>query len=350
MSPYKYLNSGSPTFMMAPAEEMVYDFQSWLTEDFDYASTTYTIQEEATFGSNIYTDIVARVNRGIQSSTGLKLGDDFKTLLFKDLSYSPTLGKKYYFDSNYWIVTFSETIKNLAVSALVRRCNNTLRWLDENGNYYSEVCAIDYLLSRPRDEIGTVNPVIPAGYTTILCQQNDRTKTIKGSQRFLFGPANNRVCLKVFADGVKNFLNQSTSDDESSTLLELSVGGNFLNTTTDDLVNGIADRYLDYNQFTSGSMVGSLSILSTPATNQILESGSQIYTVNYYSGSSIHSGSFIFAVSGSNVPVSNYTMTTLTSNSFSLVNNEKWLDSPLSVICSGSSGSRILDIELKGKW
>ena len=76
MSPYKYLNSGSPTFMMAPGEEMIYDFQTWLNEDFDYASTTFTIQEEVVFGSNQYSDIVARVNRGIQSNTGLKLGDE----------------------------------------------------------------------------------------------------------------------------------------------------------------------------------------------------------------------------------------------------------------------------------
>jgi hypothetical protein len=350
MSPYKYLNSGSPTFMMAPGEDMIFDFQSWLNEDFNYASDVFVIQEEVTFGSNSYSDITARVNRGIQQNTGIKLGDDFKNLLFKDLTYSPTLGRKYKFDNNIWIVVFSETIKNLAVSALVRRCNNTLRWIDKDGNYYSEECSIDYSISRPRDEMGTVDPVMPAGYVTIFCQQNDRTKLIKGNQRFLFGPANNRIAFKIFGDGVRSFLNQQTGNDESSTLLQLSVGGHFINENTDNLTLGIADYYKDFNKFTSGSSVGTYDIKVTPPTNKILVSGSQIYTVNYYLGNTIHTGSFTFTISGSDVPIANYDMTVLTGNTFSLVNNQSWLDNTLDIICSGSSGSRILNIELRDKW
>ena len=106
-------------------------FQALLNDQFEVAPDVFTIQEESTFGSNQYSDIVARVNRGIQQNTGLKLGDDFKNLLFKDLTYAPTLGKKYKFDNNVWIVVFSETIKNLAVSALVT-CLMALETLPSN--------------------------------------------------------------------------------------------------------------------------------------------------------------------------------------------------------------------------
>jgi hypothetical protein len=128
------------------------------------------------------------------------------------------------------------------------------------------------------------------------------------------------------------------------------MGGHFLNPDVDNVALGIADYYKDFNKFTSGSSVGVYDIKVTPPTNQILVSGSQTYTVNYYSGSAIHTGSFTFSISGSAVPVANYQMTTLTGNTFSLVNNQAWLDDTLDIVCSGSSGSRVLNIELRDKW
>ena len=325
-------------------------FQALLNDAFEIAPDVFTIQEEATLGSNVYSDIVARVNRGIQNPGGIRLGDDFKTLLFKDLSYAPTLGRKYKFDDNIWIVVFSETIKNLAVSALVRRLNSMLRWVDENGAYYEEPCALEYKISRPRDEMGASEPVTPAGYVNCLAQMNSRTVNIKGNQRFLFGPVTNRICFRVFGDGVTNYMNQETLDDSSSQILSLSMGGWQINTDVDDLVNGIADRYKLYPPFTSGSSIGALSIKVTPNDNKIYLNDTGNYTVNYYSGTTIHTGSFVFAVSGSNVPATNYTLSTTGSNAFSLTNNAAWLEGNLSILCSGSSGSRVLDFELRREW
>jgi hypothetical protein len=347
---FKYFLSGSPTFHSSPNNVFIDGFQALLTDQFYNSSTSFTIQEETIFGSKIFNNVDVRVTRAIDSITGQKRGDDYKTILFSDLDHATGLGYLYYFDSNYWVVVFSEIIKNLAASAMVRRCNNVLRWAGDDGTIYNEYCVLEYTISRPRDEMGTVNPVLPAGYVNCFAQLNDRTQLIKGNQRFIFGTPNNRIAMKVFGDGVISFLNQKTLDDESGQLLELTMGGNFVNHEVDDLVNGIADRYLDYNTFTSASTVGSLTIVSNPPTNQIFESASAIYTVNYYRGSNPISGSFIFTISGSNVPADHYTFSSLSANSFSVINKERWLDDTLNVIASGSSGSRVLNLELRGKW
>jgi len=238
---YKYLLSGSSLSFKSSKQVFLDGFQGFLNDQFYNAPDVYDIEEELVLGSNVFSDVTVRVNRAINSATGEKLGDDFKQILFPDLNHATGLGYKYFFDDNYWIVVFSEIFKNIAASCMVRRCNNVLRWIDEDGNYYSEPCAIDYVISRPRDESGAANPVTPQGMIDVYVQGNVRTRTIKENQRFLFGSSNNRRAFKIFGDGVRNFLNQNTLDDESANILKFNMGGNYVNPETDDLVNGIAD-------------------------------------------------------------------------------------------------------------
>lgn len=345
--PYTYYalkTSGSPN------HTLVTDFQALMNSEFETASDIFDIQEEATLGSGTLSSVRVRITGAISSVTGEKLSDDFKQLLFKDLGHAASLGKKYYFNSNWWVCVYSEVRTSIGANCMVRRCNNQLRWIDSAGTVYTEPCAIDYKIARPRDELSTADLAMPAGYIEVFCQENARTKTIKGNQRFIFGPVENRVCFKVFGEGVMNYLNQSTTDDSSATLLHLSLGGNFVNADTDDLINGIADRYKNYDLITSASTVGSLTIVSVPNTNYIIESGSTVYDVRYYSGSTVLSGSFVFGLANANVPADHYLLTTMGANSFAVNNLEKYLDSTLDILCSGSSGSRVLNLELRGRW
>ena len=345
--PYKYYGistSGSPN------HTLVTDFSTLLASQFDIASDVFDIQEEVVFGSGVLSNVRVRITSAVNAITGALLADDFKQILFKDITHDAGLGKKYFFSGNYWICVYSESLNTLSANCTVRRCNQTLRWVDSSGNVLTEPCVLDYKISRPRDEVSTSDLVMPAGYVEIYAQENAKTKLIRGNQRFIFGPIENRICFKVFGDGVRNYINQLTSDDSSAKLLQLSVGGNFINADTDDLVNGIADRYKNYDLITSASHVGSLDIVVNPNTNYILESGSQIFDVYYYSGSLVHSGSFVFGLANANVPAANYLFTTLGSNSFAINNLTKYLDSTLDITCSGSSGSRVLPLTLKGRW
>ena len=240
---YSYYLSGSPARSGSVKESFINDFNKLLSEDFELASDVFTIQEETSFGSNEMQNVTVRINHGISSLNNQKLGDDFKVILFKELDHVVEMGSLFYFDNNYWITYNIEKTKNLATSAMVRRCNNVLRWADENGNVYSEYCAIEYNIKSPTDSISVVDPVEPNGFINVYAQLNSDTRKIKESQRFLFGNTDNWTCFKTFGGGVRNFLNQETTNNTSARLLQLTMGTDYVNSDTDNIVNGIADYY-----------------------------------------------------------------------------------------------------------
>jgi len=349
--PYRYLASASPIYFKSPKETWIDSYQALLDDQFENAATLETIQEETSFSSGSLSYVTVRLNNAINSETGQKMGGDFKHIMFQDLTHSTGIGFKYYFSDNYWVTINTQRADNLTATATIRRCNATLRWMGETGILYSEPCAIDYEVARPRDEVGSKYPVTPQGYIDVYAQLNDNTNLIKGNQRFLFGTPTNRIAYKVFGNGVRNFLNEETEDDESSALVRLTMGGDFADENTDDIANGIADYNWDFGTLNSGSAVGSLYVVVDPSESKIIESGSAAYSVYYYSGSVVQSGSFVFSVNvGNVVPAANYTFASLGANSFSVVNNEQYLEDTLDILCSGSSGSRLLNLQLRGAW
>ncbi len=341
---FKYYGN-NPSPPISACAVMNEQFQALLSEQFEVASDYYVIKEESSFASGSYVNVGVRINRGINVYTGEKLGDDFKLVLFKELNHPIDFGRFYYFDNNYWLTYNTEKIKNLVASCMVRRCNNVLRWYDTDGVYHQEYCILDYQIKRPVDSVGTANPVTPGGFIHIYTQLNSKTHTIKDGQRFIFGNTGHWTAYKVFGAGVKNFQNITTSDNNSAKMLTLEVGTSYINEDTDDIILGIADKY---KYTTSASSVNNIVIV--PNSGDILQSGSQIFDVRYYSGSVVLSGSFVFTINDNNVPIDHYTFATLSNNTFSVVNNEKYLDYPLSILCAGSSGSRIFEVNLKGDW
>ena len=253
---YKYMEAMTNIYNDTTGCGILSEYQAFVNEQFYNAPDSFAVQEEYPFASGSYVDIDVRVNRGVNTYTGEKLGDDFKNIIFRDLQHATSIGTKYFFNNNYWIVINSEVVKNFTASCTIRRCNNRLRWVDENGVYYEEPCSIEYKISRPRDEVGTYNPVTPQGYIEVFAQLNDKTRKVKGNQRFLFGSVQNRVAFKVFGDGLRSYLNQQTLDDESASMLSLSMGGNFVNTETDDITLGIAD----YNKIVYGITISPSAI------------------------------------------------------------------------------------------
>lgn len=345
---YKYYLAGDSS--KSVANTWIDHFQTFLDQDFLNAPDVFTIQEESTLGSNVYTDVVVRINKAINLSTGQKLGDDFKLLLFQDVDHSSAIGGKYYFENNYWIVINTDTMKTLGASCMIRRCNNVLRWITPEGMQYSEPCSIDYEVSFPRDKPSKDNPVLPGGDINVYCQQNERTNLIHNNQRFLFGNSQNRVAYKVFGAGIRNFLNLQTEDDDSASFLMIRMGVDYVNETVDDVTNGIADRYATYNAFSASAVGNPYDIVVDPATSNILEGDTTSYNVQYYSGSVAVSGSFIFTVSGSLVPTDNYTFSVVDGNNFTVTNNERYFGDTLDILSSGSSGSRIINLNLRGDW
>lgn len=233
-------------------------FQKTLDEQFYNASNWYTIQEETYIGSQEYDYIDVRIAHLINAETGLKLGDDWKTLYFKEIDHNIELGKLYIFSDSTWITTNTEYRKNIAGTCTIRRCNNTLRWIDEaTGAYYEEPCCIEYLVKEPRDYSTQGSAFMtPGGFLHIITQFNERTNLIKENQRFLFGNQNHWTCYKVIGTGINDFTNESTYDNDSAKILVVDVIANFVNDELDDLVNGYADAYTNlYTIALSGSTI-----------------------------------------------------------------------------------------------
>jgi len=246
MSDYKHMRASIRAGAQkgsVPKSEYVNLFQHTLDEQFYNASNWYQILEETEIGSKEYKPVDVRISHVINAETGLKLGDDWKTLYFKSTEEPPMLGRIYTFDDNIWLTTNIEAEKNLTNTCTIRRCNNTLRWLDEGtGVYYEEPCAIEYLVKEPRDYATQGSPFkTPGGFLHIEAQFNSRTNLINENQRFLFGNPGHWTGYRVLGTGLNDFRNTKTYDWRSTKLLTIDMIADFVNNELDDIVNGIAN-------------------------------------------------------------------------------------------------------------
>lgn len=248
----------SPNFRKTQKEIYTELFQETINREFANSSSIWTIQEEDSFASQTYSDVDVRIGTHlIPNITGKPSGDDYKQILFQDSDHPVGIGYLYQFDSNYWITINSEKTKNLASSSIVKRCNNTLRWIDKDGAVYSEPCSIDYLILQNIDYSGSsALSVIPSGTIEVMCQFNTRTNTIIPNQRFLFGNPDNWTAYRIQGGGVNNFNNAQTSGNTSTGMIRLTMKADYIS-ENDDLTNGIA--YEDKQVYTISLNQTSLS-------------------------------------------------------------------------------------------
>lgn len=246
MSDYQYMRASIRAGAQKgsiPKSEYVDLFQHTLDEQFYNASNWWTIQEETEIGSREYRPVDVRMAHVINAETGLKLGDDWKTLFFKSTEEPPMLGRIYTFDDSVWLTTNIESTKNLTATCTIRRCNNTLRWLDEStGVFYEEPCAIEYLVKEPRDYATQGSPFkTPGGFLHIEAQFNTRTNLINENQRFLFGNPGHWTGYRVIGTGINDFRNAKTYEWREAKILTIDLIADFVNNELDDIVNGIAN-------------------------------------------------------------------------------------------------------------
>ena len=239
---YKYI-SASSTMVTPPKQTYIDNFAQRLFEGFENSSDWFTIQEESPFGTETYVDVDARINYVISNETGEKMSDDYKLLWFKDLDHKVKLGTMFFFDDNYWLCINTERVKSLTTSVTVKRCNNSLRWMGEDGGLYRVPCTqADTLIRENRDYSTTGSAVVNvAGVLEIIAQFNAKTNKIKANQRFLFGNPSNWYSYKIFGGGVNNINLMNTNDFMSAGLVRYTMTAWQENPDSDDLVNGYCD-------------------------------------------------------------------------------------------------------------
>ncbi len=241
---YKFIPAGDP-IQNPPKQTMKDSFQATLNDKFYESYDWYTIQEETSFASGEYQSVDVRVNSLINPTTGDNVEDDYKKLLFKNINHPVNLGKIYSFDNNLWITINVDKIKTLTSTVTIKRCNNTLRWIDEiSGALYTVPCSLGYLINENRDYATAGSATVtPSGMIPCIVQFNSKSNTIKPNQRFLLGNSENWTAYRVEGGGINNFNNLNTSDNNSAGFIRLSLSVDYsgTNTGTDDLVNGIAN-------------------------------------------------------------------------------------------------------------
>lgn len=244
----KYFDAAAKIRQPNPKASYYADYDAMLDLGFENApNVVYNeVEYEATYGEEDFVIIPRiRVDTILNYNTGIILGDDYKTFIFPpEFKIQPYYGMKFKWQGSYWLVINTNSYASLPMSAEVRRCNNVLRFFNSKGERVYEPCIMDYTLRFANNE-DTMTIAVGNGEQKVWCQRNSRTANITANERFLFGTPEQRVAFRLYAGGVKNYLNGVTMDDSSPTITEFYVDHYEVNPLYDDIENGFADAYLN---------------------------------------------------------------------------------------------------------
>lgn len=247
---FKFYNAES-AIRVSPKNSYREDFKAISDMTFENAPNVFLkddenhIEYEVAYGTKVFCPVDARVDSVVNAGTQTNLGDDFKSFIFRQDFPMPYYGQMFKWQNNYWIVINTNNYESIPISCVVRRCNNVLRWINKDGGIMEEPCILAYNIMEGTNYTNS-NVVLTAGSLKAYCQKNERTNTIFSNQRFLFGNKEHRECYKVQGNGVRNFINIETENDESPSYIEFELGADYVNYDTDDVENGVADRYKNH--------------------------------------------------------------------------------------------------------
>lgn len=139
-----------------------------------------------------------------------------------------------------WLCTALDSQTNYEQIGSIMLCTNEARFYNKYGRVVRVPCVFDNKINSDKD-ITLANLRYINGITTVYMQLNDDSAQIVPNTRFLFGRKGNWVAFRVGAIGVNNFMNQEFNNNESAHFMELTMEGNYVNSETDDIINGIAD-------------------------------------------------------------------------------------------------------------
>lgn len=242
---YRYYQNYIDHVAETPNEAYRNSFQALIDQQWDNTVTLYPnetnnpVQKEIELGTFEFENIEAHINHVIaEVSTGRKNGDDFRKLIFRSLTYSVSRGLYFNFDNNYWLTTFTDEYNSVVKSIIVRRCNNTMKYINPNtGELITIPCVLDYDSSSPSPQV-TSDIITPNNHIVLIVQGNSKTIGLKVNQRFLF----NQRPYKL--TGYNNYL-QNDYVNKDTPLLYYDLYLDEIS-PNDDLVNNIANRY-EYN-------------------------------------------------------------------------------------------------------
>ena len=213
--------------------------QELINEDFECSPNWYQdIEQEIEFGSLEFKKVDARINQIMDSKVGDRINDDYRKIIFRDLSFKPELGSRYKFDNNIWIVYSTDNIKSVHSSCYIRRCNNTINLQDKYGNIHQEPCIVDI---KPTKSGITEQEYMstPVARQVLMYQYNKWTKPLFVNSRIMF----NRQVYKI--GSIMELDRTETFNANSIKFVKCYVDNDLVNEYDNEKLQ-VAD-YKDYN-------------------------------------------------------------------------------------------------------
>lgn len=187
-------------------------FQELVNVQWDNTTTIKHMEEQDEIGSPNFHPIEVRMTHVLDRSTGVKQGEDFRKIMFRDIERNVFKGRYYRFDHNYWIVINTDEMDRISKHVVIRRCNNFLRYRDPEDNHIVEIpCIMEYDTSSPSPQVNN-DVITPNNHAVFITQGNEQTyKLIQGNLRIMFGGRPFKVTgfnnyLETYTDGTIPYL------------------------------------------------------------------------------------------------------------------------------------------------
>ena len=302
--------------------------QANVDEMLSAASTYMQVEEQTNAGSSIYNEINCRITSLIDPKTGKDFGDEYRKIIFDNYSHNKWLGQLYKFDNYYWLATNTNTRINASASSILRRCNNELKWYDDNGILHVVPCVFSREVSAENMKDGSNGVPQIWGTIKIQAQRNEETNLLKLNQRLIFDgfafqiqQINNHLYLFVI-------------------LIFLYIEFYLFETqiqVTDDTINDIVNGKMD-------TPITGTEIKILPSINSIYLNDTVVFKVNKYVNGVANEDTF--AITCENVPIENYNLSIIDGNSFSITNNIP-TNNLLLVKCKDNSSDEVITMSVK---
>jgi hypothetical protein len=301
-------------------ENIATSFQDLIDERFESSTSLTTIQEQETNGGTTYKNLRARVCHTINTNTGENFGDQWRKIIFKTPTYPKDLGYMYKFGGHTWLATNTDTRTNLSGHAIVRMCNNTIKWVSkvDNTTLLTWDCVFTNQITNTSFDYGAKDVVQVSADILVLVQRNPETNQITYNDRFIF-------------DGQAFQVNQVNNHISETYLILKMIETQVL--PNDDLENNIAGAQ------NLPPVTDDIKIL--PNVLNIIVGDTQVYTVYNYNDSLPLAHTFTITASG--LGATYYTLTAPVGNSFS-VTALKASNTPLAVKCVDNTTAGIIYI------
>lgn len=322
-----------------PVEHWQELMQASVNDTWDDTSTVMTLQGQEVLGELAFADESLQVNSVIDPKTGNALGDQYRKIIYKTYQESLItpdttqtnrfLGKYYMLDGFYWLTVNTNTNVGALATAILQKCNNTLKWYDSNGIFHEWPCVFERTLNSTAFDDGSRGVAEVSANSLIKVQLNAETQTIEYNQRFVFNG---------HAFQVRQINNHISETYLELYIFEIQVQSN------DDLEENVA------NVPNSETPVGAETAI-LPKVNKVLQDKTQVFSVHKYSNGKVLSDTYSVSASGPAANV-NYVLTIINGNSFS-IKNILQSSTPLVITCTNTNDvSDVVSITilLTGGW